>query len=170
MAAKGHTAARRRRQRILNKKHYLAHTEQRRAESRAYYHAHKDDPAFKKKLKAVVSAWYQSPAGRRWYKANRKKYRAKQRRINKAWRVAHPRKYKVHGIVSYAIATGRLVKQPCAVCGKNKSEAHHENYNKPYEVTWLCRKCHIIVDKRCKRIVPKVRATQIASGNWTVVQ
>lgn len=33
-------------------------------------------------------------------------------------------------------------KQPCIVCGDEKSERHHEDYSKPLKITWLCRKCH----------------------------
>jgi len=34
------------------------------------------------------------------------------------------------------------MRRPCTVCGAMKSEAHHEDYSKPLEVTWLCRTCH----------------------------
>jgi excisionase family DNA binding protein len=32
--------------------------------------------------------------------------------------------------------------QPCAVCGAKSVEAHHEDYLKPFEVVWLCKKHH----------------------------
>jgi hypothetical protein len=41
-----------------------------------------------------------------------------------------------------AVKNGIVVKQPCSVCGETKSEAHHEDYNKPYDVIWLCRYHH----------------------------
>ena len=41
-----------------------------------------------------------------------------------------------------AIHEGRLVRQPCSVCGRKKAEAHHEDYGKPFEIVWLCRKHH----------------------------
>jgi len=42
-----------------------------------------------------------------------------------------------------AISSGKLIKQPCELCGSTKSvEAHHNDYNNPFEVNWLCGKCH----------------------------
>lgn len=38
---------------------------------------------------------------------------------------------------------GKLVQQPCAVCGAEKTEMHHHDYSKPLEVEWLCRPCHM---------------------------
>ena len=47
-----------------------------------------------------------------------------------------------HNIAGRAIAKGMLVRQPCCRCGKTPVEAHHEDYSKPLDVTWLCLKCH----------------------------
>jgi hypothetical protein len=41
------------------------------------------------------------------------------------------------------IKKGLLVRLPCEVCKTNeKVEAHHDDYTKPLEVRWLCRKHH----------------------------
>ena len=46
-------------------------------------------------------------------------------------------------IVRYAVKLGVLTKGPCAVCGTTESiQAHHTDYTKPLEVTWLCRLHH----------------------------
>lgn len=38
---------------------------------------------------------------------------------------------------------GEIEKSPCKVCGANKLvEAHHSDYNKPFEVVWLCSRHH----------------------------
>lgn len=46
--------------------------------------------------------------------------------------------------VKYAIKTGKLIKEPCMICGEIKSEAHHSSYAKDMRlvVTWLCSKHH----------------------------
>lgn len=40
------------------------------------------------------------------------------------------------------IVAGRLQRQPCVKCGAKRAEAHHADYTKPREVSWLCRLCH----------------------------
>jgi len=47
---------------------------------------------------------------------------------------------------SYAgvyLRRGKITKSPCKECGDENSKMHHEDYDKPLEVTWLCRKCHL---------------------------
>jgi len=59
----------------------------------------------------------------------------------------HP---KTNGIVTQAIAKGILIPEPCEVCGvygkdekgKRRVQAHHDDYNKPLQVRWLCLEHH----------------------------
>ena len=48
---------------------------------------------------------------------------------------------RANGMVARAIQNGTLTKQPCEECGQ-KAEAHHDDYSKPLEVRWLCKKHH----------------------------
>lgn len=62
----------------------------------------------------------------------------------KLHRAKHPDRYKARTAVGNAIRDGRLLrgqceKQPCTT----KSEAHHDDYSKPLEVHWMCRKHHL---------------------------
>lgn len=46
-------------------------------------------------------------------------------------------------LVQNAICKGRLVRQPCEVCGTRRYvDAHHDDYTKPLDVRWLCRSHH----------------------------
>lgn len=49
-----------------------------------------------------------------------------------------PGKNKARAKVLQAIKRGDLVRLPCEVCGLDASEAHHVDYRKPLEVSWLC--------------------------------
>lgn len=38
---------------------------------------------------------------------------------------------------------GKLVASPCEVCGTTENlEKHHDDYDKPAEIRWLCVECH----------------------------
>lgn len=62
--------------------------------------------------------------------------------ITKAWRLEDSRRQLAHNAVARAIRSGALVRQPCSRCNEPKSVAHHEDYDKPLEVVWLCQPCH----------------------------
>lgn len=45
--------------------------------------------------------------------------------------------------VRKAIASGKLTKKPCEVCGATyRIHAHHDDYSKPSDVRWLCALHH----------------------------
>lgn len=47
-----------------------------------------------------------------------------------------------HDVVYQAKKKGLLVPQPCERCGARNVHAHHEDYDKPLEVLWLCPSHH----------------------------
>lgn len=60
------------------------------------------------------------------------------------YRQANPKKYKAQTWVNNAVRDGRLVKpEVCEECpGTLQIEGHHDDYDKPTEVRWLCSRCH----------------------------
>lgn len=58
---------------------------------------------------------------------------------------------RVHSRVQQALRSG-LIERPavCSVCGKAFAaedgrpglQAHHDDYSKPLDVRWMCRRCH----------------------------
>lgn len=54
-----------------------------------------------------------------------------------------PQKRKAWRWVNTNIDRGKIVRQPCEVCGSEPTHAHHDDYSKPREFRWLCRKHHM---------------------------
>lgn len=63
-------------------------------------------------------------------------------RLSREWRLRNPEKYSAHIKVGNAIRCGLLLKKPCDICGEVRSHAHHEDYQKPLAVRWLCSAHH----------------------------
>lgn len=54
----------------------------------------------------------------------------------------HPDRVKARRLVRAEVDAGRMTRAPCEVCGEAKTHGHHDDYTKPLQVRWLCRKCH----------------------------
>lgn len=63
------------------------------------------------------------------------------------WKAKNPEKRHAHRVVNHAIKMGRLVPQPCEVCGAEVVEAHHDDYSAPLDVRWLCREHHMALHR-----------------------
>lgn len=57
-------------------------------------------------------------------------------------RQRYPHKDRARQRVHKAVKSGRLLREPCKFCGATRVQAHHHDYNKPLDVTWVCFKCH----------------------------
>ncbi len=78
-----------------------------------------------------------------WRAADARRTPEKRRAKNAAKRAAHPEQVKAGMAVMHALASGRLVKLPCWVCGSEENiEGHHPSYDLPLDVVWLCRTHH----------------------------
>lgn len=61
------------------------------------------------------------------------------------YRKTYPLKRIATNAVSNAIRCGELIRpEKCSVCNINaKTEAHHDDYSKPLNIRWLCKRCHV---------------------------
>jgi len=52
------------------------------------------------------------------------------------------RRNKASTTLGTAVRSGKIKRSPCVECGAVKVEGHHTDYDKPFDVVWLCRPCH----------------------------
>jgi hypothetical protein len=90
--------------------------------------------------------------------ARQKKYmasekgRKKHNETKEKYELANPEKISAQRKVRNAIKIGALIRpQICDVCEKTGNiAAHHEDYNKPLEVIWMCQYCHLYHHQRSR--------------------
>jgi len=60
------------------------------------------------------------------------------------WRSRNEDKYRAHIALGNAIRDGRITRPDrCERCSSSYAvQGHHEDYSKPFEVMWLCPRCH----------------------------
>ena len=87
-------------------------------------------------------------------KEYRKSERGKDSRAKgvKKWRARNPLKAEAHWKLNEAIRWGRILKQPCIICGNEKSQAHHEDYSLPLDVVWYCHTHHVARHKELREM------------------
>jgi hypothetical protein len=98
----------------------------------------------------------------REYRATHPEYKARQRQIERKrnanrtepWPerpgyrpVRSLAKQRASRAVHRALKFGQLIRESCLFCDEPKTEAHHHDYTKPLEVTWLCRRHHRLVHR-----------------------
>jgi len=69
-----------------------------------------------------------------WMRANRPTYAELPREAK--------RKSVARSIANVAQRRGKLKRKPCERCG-GRAQKHHDDYSKPLEVRWLCRRHHL---------------------------
>ncbi len=71
----------------------------------------------------------------------------KTRRLNiinrKIHNKRHPVRCKARNWASRQRKIGNIIRKPCVICGNIKTDAHHENYNFPFWILWICTYHHI---------------------------
>lgn len=58
------------------------------------------------------------------------------------WNANNRDKVRAHGIVRNALLKGEIRRGKCEICGSLRTDAHHDRYDRPLEIRWLCRQHH----------------------------
>jgi len=106
------------------------HSEQRNADHKRYREAHPENSR---------------AASKRWQKAHPEQCAEQSKRH----RERQPTKSRARDKLKYAVKSGRMSRPTiCTRCSKiGAIQAHHEDYDKPFEVEWMCKPCHILHHK-----------------------
>ena len=74
----------------------------------------------------------------------KKSHNERQKKYDNVYRSKYPKKYKAHKMVGNAIRDGILIRpNKCECCESTLNiQAHHDDYNKPLDVRWICVRCH----------------------------
>jgi hypothetical protein len=73
------------------------------------------------------------------------KGKASLRESQRAYLERHPERVKAHRTIAYLLRRGKITRGHCEQAGadcKGRIEAHHDDYTKPLEVRWLCKRHH----------------------------
>lgn len=83
-------------------------------------------------------------ARKKYYEDNKntKKYKESHYLATKKYRKNNKEKYLAESKLNYAVAAGKIKKEPCKICGYENTQAHHEDYSKALDVIWLCNRHH----------------------------
>jgi len=108
------------------------------------------NPEDKKRYQKIYNKMYREKnrqyfreAHNKWSKANPD--RQKERRSKYLSTPLNRKKSRARSAVYYALKMGRLIRPDhCERCETPcKPEADHHDYDKPLDVNWLCKVCHI---------------------------
>jgi hypothetical protein len=68
---------------------------------------------------------------------------ASRKRSIERMKASNPEKYYARNVIKAALRNGKIQRKPCFFCASDKNlQAHHEDYDHPLDVVWLCASCH----------------------------
>ena len=94
------------------------------------------DPVRRKRLNKYRSEWRKR--NRDTINNYRKTDKWKEQEKIRMGRPHNKIKTRTRGTLNGKVRYGKVIRQPCEICGNLKVEAHHPDYSQPLKVQWLC--------------------------------
>ena len=81
---------------------------------------------------------------RHWYTEYGRNRASDYAQIILLWKKNHRKEINISARVRHAVETGELSKPLfCCICGRRgRINGHHDDYDKPFDVLWVCSSCH----------------------------
>lgn len=90
-------------------------------------------------------AWETSTKRKEYMREYKEKNREKIRENQKRYRERNRQKVNAQAVLNYHVKVGNIeIPEMCSLCERKdqKLESHHDDYNKPLDVIWVCNRCH----------------------------
>lgn len=103
------------------------------------------------------------------FSVNRKNYSPAKALQNLIHKALYPQQVKTRRMLRKAILNGNIVRPlRCQLCWETgrRIEAHHNDYDKPLEVVWLCVRCHIAITPRRRAWSLKISMDKKPRSPW----
>lgn len=68
----------------------------------------------------------------------KRRKRVLDRRHADRWKKSNTKKVWAQRRLGAAVDAGRIKRMPCEVCGEPRAQGHHDDYDRPLDVRWLC--------------------------------
>ncbi len=121
---------------------YIRERERRLEKDKNFYYNNKESIAQKRAIKRRLPEEREKNRVRtaEWRENNKVKIST----MVTKWKKDNPKKAAAHALIYWSVVAGVIQrKEKCEECDKvSKTEAHHEDYEKPLDIMWLCKYCH----------------------------
>lgn len=91
---------------------------------------------------------------------------AKQVEYDRRWTEEHPQATNARRMVSNAIKRGFVIRpKNCEACGRDaRIYGHHDDYNEPFKIKWVCGSCHRKIHVKPKRYMKDMNYISVTSA------
>ena len=102
--------------------------------------------------------------------ANPRSQQAKPTSRQAKWRARNPLAAWAHAAFQSALKRGLISRQPCELCGDERTDAHHDNYDRPLTVRFLCRRHHKLAHKEASAMASSFLTGSSSAGQlWACI-
>jgi hypothetical protein len=79
---------------------------------------------------------------RQWREDNRERHREQQRAYYHGLDAEGKKRWNARTALNRAVRKGKVERGVCEVCAEPNAQGHHDDYDKPLDVRWLCPAHH----------------------------